>query len=79
VKTPRDLSGFELAACLQRRWGYREVHQEGSHIVLETSDPSHQRIAVPAHPALRVGTLSSILRAVARHKGVTRQDIIDSL
>jgi predicted RNA binding protein YcfA (HicA-like mRNA interferase family) len=79
VKTPRDLSGVQLAACLQRRWGYREVDQEGSHIVLETSAPSHHRIAVPAHTALRVGTLSSILRAVSRHKGVSRQDIIDTL
>jgi hypothetical protein len=34
---------------------------------------------VPAHRALRVGTLNSILRAVARHKRVERQQIIDSL
>ncbi len=79
MKTPRDLSGARLAACLCNRWGYREVHQEGSHIILETSDPAFQRIAVPAHQALRVGTLSAILRAVSRHKGVTRQVIIDSL
>jgi predicted RNA binding protein YcfA (HicA-like mRNA interferase family) len=79
VKTPRDLSGVELAACLCRRWGYRKANQEGSHIVLETSDPPHQRIAIPAHPALRIGTLSSILRAVSRHKGVSRQDLIDSI
>lgn len=79
MKTPRDVSGFQLAECLVRRWGYRKVHQEGSHIVLETSDPSHQRIAVPAHKALRIGTLNSILRAVSRHKGVARQEIVDSI
>jgi len=79
MKTPRGLSGAELADCLCRRWGYRKVHQEGSHIVLQTSDPSPLRVAVPAHTALRVGTLNSILRAVSRHKGITRQDIIDSL
>ena len=79
MKTPRGLGGAELADCLCRRWGYQKVQQEGSHIVLQTSDPSSHRIAVPAHRALRVGTLNSILRAVSRHKGVTRQDIIDSL
>ncbi len=47
--------------------------------MIETSDPSHQRIAVPAHQPLRVGTLNSILRAVSRQKGVARQDILDSL
>jgi predicted RNA binding protein YcfA (HicA-like mRNA interferase family) len=79
MKTPRDLSGAELADCLRRRWGYRKVQQQGSHIVLQTSDPSAHRIAVPAHRALRVGTLNSILRAVSRHKGISRQEIIDSI
>jgi hypothetical protein len=41
--------------------------------VLETEKPSHQGIAIPAHKNLRVGTLSAILRSVARHKGVDRQ------
>jgi predicted RNA binding protein YcfA (HicA-like mRNA interferase family) len=79
MKTPRGLGGPKLADCLCRRWGYQKVHQQGSHLVLQTSDPSPHRIAVPAHRALRVGTLNSILRAVSRHKGVARQDIIDTL
>lgn len=79
MKTPRDLSGAALAERLCQRWGYRKIHQEGSHIILETADPSHQRIAVPAHKALRIGTLNSVLRSISRHRGVTRQDIIDSL
>jgi predicted RNA binding protein YcfA (HicA-like mRNA interferase family) len=79
VKTPRDVSGVDLADCLCRRWGYSKVHQHGSHIVLDTKDPLPHRIAVPAHTVLRVGTLNSILRAVSRHKAVQRQDIIDSL
>jgi predicted RNA binding protein YcfA (HicA-like mRNA interferase family) len=76
MKIPRDLSGEELAKKLCRNWGYRVVHQEGSHVVLETDDPSHQRIAVPAHRSLRIGTLNAILRAVARHKGVERSDLL---
>ncbi|MGH7941716.1 MAG: type II toxin-antitoxin system HicA family toxin [Limisphaerales bacterium] len=64
---------------LCRDWGYRQVHQEGSHIILQTEMPSHQRLAVPNHNPLRVGTLNAILRAVATHKGVDRQTLLDSL
>jgi predicted RNA binding protein YcfA (HicA-like mRNA interferase family) len=61
------------------KWGYKQVHQSGSHIVLDTEEPNHQRIAVPDHRSLRIGTLNSILRIVAAHKSVTRQEILDSL
>ncbi|TAM80566.1 MAG: addiction module toxin, HicA family [Acidobacteria bacterium] len=77
-ENPRDLSGEALVKALSRSWGYHVVHQEGSHIVLETAEPSHQRIVVPAHRQLRIGTLSTILRLVARHKGVERDAILRS-
>ncbi|HEV2424803.1 MAG TPA: hypothetical protein VGZ29_08250 [Terriglobia bacterium] len=48
-------------------------------MVLETGVPSHQRVVVPGHRCLRVGTLSAILRSVARHKGVDREDLLRSL
>lgn len=79
MKLPRDLSGQHLVRALCREWGYRHVHQVGSHVVLETDDPSHHRLAVPAHKSLRMGTLSAILRAVAQHKGVSREAILKSL
>lgn len=79
MKVPRDLSGDVLIKGLCRSWGYREVNQEGSHVVLETDDPSHQRISIPAHKVLRLGTLQGILRAVSRHKGVSRDEILASL
>lgn len=79
MKLPRDLSGRELAAALCRHWGYQEVHQQGSHIILETEQPSHQRLPVPAHDFLRIGTLNAILRLVAQHKGVTREDLLKTL
>lgn len=79
MKLPRDLAGKHLASVLCRKWGYQEVHQAGSHVILETGDPSPQRISIPSHTTLRVGTLSSILKTVSRHKGVRRQDILDSL
>jgi predicted RNA binding protein YcfA (HicA-like mRNA interferase family) len=79
MKLRRDLSGEDLAHLLCRDWGYQIVHQQGTHIVLQTATPSHHRIALPAHSNLRVGTLNAILRVVTRHKGVERQDLLKSL
>jgi predicted RNA binding protein YcfA (HicA-like mRNA interferase family) len=79
MKIPRDLSGHELVAALCRHWGYEKVNQVGSHIVLETQQPTRHRVVVPAHKAVRVGTLNGILRSVANHKGVDRQAILDTL
>ena len=42
MKIPRDLSGAQLVKVLCRDWGYRVVHQEGSHIILQTEEPSHR-------------------------------------
>ena len=79
MKLPRDVSGRALVTALVRNWGYRQIHQVGSHIILQTDTPSHHRLSIPDHDPLRIGTLNTILRAVARAKGVGREDIIDSL
>ena len=36
MKLPRDLAGRALVKVLCRDWGYRVVHQQGSHIILDT-------------------------------------------
>jgi hypothetical protein len=41
--------------------------------------PGHQRLSVPSHKILRVGTLNGIIRAVAAQKGVDREAVIESL
>ncbi len=79
MKIPRDLSGAQLVKVLCRDCDYQIVHQEGSHIILQTDAPSHQRLSVPNHNPLRVGTLNGILRVVSTHKGVERQRLLDSL
>ena len=79
MKLPRDLPGRELARLLCKEWAYVEVHQSGSHIILETEEPSHQRIAIPAHDALRIGTLNAILRSVAKHKGASREALLKTI
>jgi len=79
MKLPRDLSGLDLAEHLCRHWEYAKVHQVGSHIVLQTHEPTPHRIAIPAHKALRIGTLNSIVRDVARHKHVDREAVLESI
>jgi len=79
MKLPRNLSGRQLVQALCNSWGYTQVHQVGSHIIIETETPQHQRLSVPDHHPLRTGTLNAILRAVAAHKGVSREEILRSL
>jgi predicted RNA binding protein YcfA (HicA-like mRNA interferase family) len=59
--------------------GYRQVHQVGSHIILQTQDPSPHCIAVPAHNPLRIGTLNAILATVAARKQVTKEEILKGI
>jgi len=75
MRIPRDLSGHHLSEVLCKHWGYYRVHQTGSHIILNTELPFHQRIPVPNHNPVRLGTL----RDVSLHKGVSRDDIIRTL
>jgi predicted RNA binding protein YcfA (HicA-like mRNA interferase family) len=79
MKPPRDLSGRDFANILCKHWGYTEVHQSGSHVILQTEIPGHQRISIPAHKALRIGTLNALVRLIADHKGVPREKILKSL
>jgi hypothetical protein len=79
MKIPRSVSGAHFADVLCARWEYAKVNQVGSHIVLETKKPGHQRIAIPRHDPLRLGTFASLLRMIARHKGITRDAIIETL
>ena len=79
MKLPRDLAGAVLIRALCKHWYYRRIAQVGSHVSLQTESPSRQRIVVPSHKTLRVGTLNAILRSVAAHKKVTRRDVLESL
>ena len=79
MKLPRDLQGRELARVLCARWGYQQVNQIGSHIILQTETPRHHRLSVSDHKPLRIGTLNAILRQVAAAKGVTREDLLATL
>jgi predicted RNA binding protein YcfA (HicA-like mRNA interferase family) len=79
MKLPRDLAGAELIGVLCRDFGYRKVHQVGSHVILETAEPRTHRLAVPNHQPLRLGTLNAILRAVAAAKGLDQATLLARL
>ena len=79
MKLPRDASGRDVVKALCRDWGYREVHQVGSHIILQTDLPTPHRLSVPDHNPVRLGTLNAIVRAVAAHKRVERQQVLQTL
>jgi predicted RNA binding protein YcfA (HicA-like mRNA interferase family) len=79
MKLPRDLSGGKLIKVLCRHYGYVRIHQEGSHVILQTEVPKHHRIPVPDHAVLRVGTLNAILNAVANAQGLNKSDIVEKL
>ena len=79
MKIPRDVYGRQLADHLIRSWDYREDRQTGSHIILRTEIPAGQTLPIPAHKPLRTGTLAAIVRMVADHKEVTREDILRGL
>jgi len=78
VKLPRDLSGRELAQALEKL-GYRVGSQTGSHIRLTTLQGGEHHVTIPAHHALKVGTLSGILHDVAAHARLTRDQLLQML
>ena len=78
MKLPRDMSGGELAKALAV-FGYRSTHQTGSHLRLTTEVGGVHHITIPAHTALKVGTLNAILRDVADHLGLPREEVLRRL
>lgn len=72
------MTGKELIAALSDL-GYTVTRQSGSHIRLTTEVNGTHHLTVPDHRPLKVGTLSSILRDVAQHHGMERDQLIERL
>jgi predicted RNA binding protein YcfA (HicA-like mRNA interferase family) len=78
MRVPRDLSGAELIRRLERL-GYSATRQSGSHVRLTTREGGEHHITVPYHDPLRLGTLSSILVAIAARHGIDRDELLKRL
>jgi hypothetical protein len=69
----------DLEKVLCSRWAYRKVNQVGRHIILQTETPRHHRLALPNYRPNRIGLLSAVYREVAGAKGVSPDDILETL
>jgi predicted RNA binding protein YcfA (HicA-like mRNA interferase family) len=75
VKLPRDLSGTTLAKALSHM-GYTVTRQSGSHIRLTTNVDGIHHVTIPSHNPLHIGTIHSILKDVADHFHISRDDLL---
>ena len=78
MKVPRNLSSDTLIKLLTR-FGYVNTRQTGSHIRLTTQENGQHHITIPAHDPLKIGTLNSILRNVADHFGLTKDELLERM
>jgi predicted RNA binding protein YcfA (HicA-like mRNA interferase family) len=78
-KIPRDINGQELARAL-KRLGYGLVRQSGSHLRLSCAkDGVSHHITIPAHSALKIGTLNSILDDICAFHSITKDELLKTL
>jgi predicted RNA binding protein YcfA (HicA-like mRNA interferase family) len=75
VKLPRDLTGQQLVKALENL-GYQVDRQTGSHIRLTTQENGEHHITIPNHSPLKIGTLNAILKSIANHFQLSRDDVI---
>lgn len=78
MKLPRDLSSDELVKALARL-EYEVDRQAGSHIRLTTQRDGEHHLTIPAHKPLKIGTLNAILRDVAAHASLSRDQLLETL
>ena len=77
-KIPRDLSGKDLIKQL-KKFGYQQTRQVGSHIRLTTEEKGVHHITIPAHDPIKIGTLSNILKDVASHFEITKEELTNRI
>ena len=77
-KIPRNLSGRELIKKL-KKLGYQQTRQVGSHIRLTTEEKGTHHVTIPEHDPIKIGTLSNILKDIASHFEITKEELIDRL
>ena len=78
MKLPRDVSGASLLVAL-RRLGYGTVRRRGSHVRVTTQVNGEHHEVVPLHSPIKAKTLSSILKSVSRHHGMSVEELLHLL
>ena len=77
-RLPRDVTEAELAKLLEA-FGYVITRQKGSHLRLTTQRGGEHHVTVPNHGFLRTGTLNGVLKEVAEHVAMTRDEVVEEL
>ena len=78
MKLPRDVDGARLVKALSAL-GYEATRQKGSHIRVTTQRDGENHEVIPCHHPIKAGTLSSILKHIAAHHGLTVGELIETL
>ena len=78
MKLPRDIDAATLKQLLVPL-GYTVTRQTGSHIRLTTQNQGQHHITIPNHSPIKVGTLNAILRDIAEHLGLSRDELLDQI
>lgn len=78
MKLPRDVDGPRLVKALSVL-GYKATRQTGSHIRLTTLRDGENHEVIPHHHPIKTGTLSSILKRIAAHHGLTVGELLKTL
>ncbi|MEE8523536.1 MAG: ImmA/IrrE family metallo-endopeptidase [Thermoanaerobaculia bacterium] len=77
--TPGKKAVQRLARILRNKWGWRRVRGVAGEVVLETDQPSFARIVLPDPRANDEQGFRSVVADVARHHGVTADEILASM
>lgn len=78
MRVPRDLSSSDLIKSLALL-DYEITRQTGSHVRLKTQRNGEHNITIPAHDPIKIGTLNAILRDIAAHFQITRNQLLEEL
>ena len=78
MKLPRDLSGRQLIKAL-KSLGYEVSRQSGSHVRITTHQKGTHHVTIPDHSPLKIGTLSNILKEVAGHFQISKEELVDKI
>lgn len=78
MKLPRDLTGHRLVQALAAL-GYTVIRQTGSHIRATTQENGEHHITIPNHSPIKPGTLNAILKDVANHFEIDRDELLKRL
>lgn len=77
-RLPRDLGSDELVRAMAKL-GYLQTRQTGSHIRVTTQLDGEHHETIPCHDPLKAGTLNAILKGVAAHHRLERDQLLDLL